>query len=958
MKLMDINQFLQKKLPPPLIDLRFKITSIVNFSNFFSEFIQNFSYISNQKCPFPDHEDSNPSFRAKEDGSYKCYGCGKSGSNIIQFWMHYNSIEDFSLACDRIYRKYVINEIPNEIIEKFHDTLKKDQETIRFLEISRGWHFKIVEHFKIGLYTTEKGIKYITIPIHDEYGYNITILYYNFLHTEGHPKFFYHKDRDNSSQINGLEVMATSKKVYIMEGQPDWLLALSLGLPAITFGSASVWKDSFAKKLRDYDVVIVYDSDDAGKEGARNLCNHLVLSARSIKSVQLPKKDFTEFLHSSGFSLELFTNLELATDYFKIKETRPDVIEKITSGNTEITTLAKAANAEYYGKRLRLIALVSGKEPSPFLIPRKMQMICQDKPTKTKCETCILAKTPEYSQVFSIDPEMKDILTWIIASSKDNSNIYRKTLKVNTRCQVDISIQQMWNVEKVILNNPVAHGKFNDLPERRLAFYFGTGLVPNRHYTFELYSTQHPQDNSVVHVLLSGEPLDTELENYRPVERDLAHLNCFRSEDIPKKFMELHEIISRNITRIWGRPILHLGLDLPFFSPNEFIFSSEFIRRASLDVIVFGDQRCGKGRVAEGLSNYYRFGEVLSGENTSFMNLVGGIESNDTYRGLKWGRIVANNGGVIIIDEASALETDIIAKLSRIRSEGLAELDKYGIHAKALARCSIIWLSNTRGESLSKFNFGVEALKNLIGQPEDIARFDYAIAVRTNEVDPDIINRDVNKVDDIYGDNLHRALILWCKTRRADQVIFTRDALEFAYEGAKILGASYSSEIPLLQVENARIKLAKIAAAIAGRLFSSSDDYQKLIVKREHMEYALQFLNEIYTGEGLGYSSYSSMTRRNNTINYEIIDLIFQPIEKAGLYKGFLTTMLGMDDITIWDLGDATGLNQYDTRRILGQLLREGALQKVGRFYKKSEALIQYIKTRLRKQTERELIGP
>ena len=947
MKLSDVNQFLQRKLPEPLVNIRFKIAASINFEKFYTQFFPNFSFVENQCCIFPGHDDSSPSFRAKEDGSYKCYGCNKSGSNVIQFWMHVNAIEDFKVGCDYVYRKYVINEIDLKVIEAYQENLKKDQETLRFLEISRGWNFKVIEHLKIGL-AVKDDVKLITIPVYDEYGYCITILYYNFLHNEAKPKFVYEKDRDNSSQIYGREVLATSKKIYIMEGQPDWILALSLGLPAITLGSASVWRDSYAKTLKDYDIVVCYDSDDAGEEGARVLCNQLAVHARSIKSIRLPKKDFTEYLHGSGFSLEPFKQLELASEYFKVKVSSPVELSGVKGEEAEVSTLTKAAFAENYNKRLRLIALVSGKEPSPFLIPKQLQMICQDKQTATKCASCALAKTGSYSEIFTIEPTMKDILSWIVASSRDNNLVYRKTLRVNTKCAVDLRVLAMWNVEKIILNNPVAHGKFNDLPERRLAFYFGNGLVPNRHYTFEMYTTQHPTDNSVVHVVISAEPLDTEIETYQAKSEDLKHLKAFQTENIGDKLEELYLIISRNITRIWGRPLLHQALDLPFFAPNEFTFAGEFVRRASLDVMIFGDQRCGKGRVAEGLSGYSKFGEVLSGENTSFMNLIGGIETNDTFRGLKWGRIVANNGGVIIIDEASALQTEVIAKLSRVRSEGLAELDKYGIHAKALARASIIWLSNTRGEPLSKYNFGVEALKELIGQPEDIARFDYVVAVRANEVDPDIINQAVNRMDDLYGEHLHRMLILWCKTRKADQVVFTKEAVERIYEAAKILGSTYSPDIPLLQVENARIKLAKVAAAIAGRVFSCSADYMKLVIDVEHVNFALEFYNKIYSEANLGYLAYSKMTKISEKLDATIVDNILSPLAKVNMLQGFLHALLTMNDITIFDINDATGFNSYETRVILGNLVREGALQKNGKYYRKSSAFIDYIKNKIR----------
>lgn len=39
-------------------------------------------------CPFPDHDDSSPSFSLFDDNGYKCYGCGKHGLGAIDFLVH------------------------------------------------------------------------------------------------------------------------------------------------------------------------------------------------------------------------------------------------------------------------------------------------------------------------------------------------------------------------------------------------------------------------------------------------------------------------------------------------------------------------------------------------------------------------------------------------------------------------------------------------------------------------------------------------------------------------------------------------------------------------------------------------------------------------------------------------------------------------------------------------------
>jgi DNA primase len=37
------------------------------------------------RCPYPDHEDENPSFCVYPDGRFHCYGCGRHG-DVIDLW--------------------------------------------------------------------------------------------------------------------------------------------------------------------------------------------------------------------------------------------------------------------------------------------------------------------------------------------------------------------------------------------------------------------------------------------------------------------------------------------------------------------------------------------------------------------------------------------------------------------------------------------------------------------------------------------------------------------------------------------------------------------------------------------------------------------------------------------------------------------------------------------------------
>jgi DNA replicative helicase MCM subunit Mcm2 (Cdc46/Mcm family) len=163
-----------------------------------------------------------------------------------------------------------------------------------------------------------------------------------------------------------------------------------------------------------------------------------------------------------------------------------------------------------------------------------------------------------------------------------------------------------------------------------------------------------------------------------------------------------------------------------------------------LDILVLGDTRCGKGYVAQGLSRHYGLGDIASGDSCSFAGLVGGLQQIRNSWRITWGLLPLNNNRLVIIDEASSMSPDDIARMSRIRSEGVAEIVKI-IRESTQANTRLIWLANPRsGRPILSYNTGVQAVKELVGAVEDISRFDIVLTLATNEVPSEVINAVVS----------------------------------------------------------------------------------------------------------------------------------------------------------------------------------------------------------------------
>jgi hypothetical protein len=157
--------------------------------------------------------------------------------------------------------------------------------------------------------------------------------------------------------------------------------------------------------------------------------------------------------------------------------------------------------------------------------------------------------------------------------------------------------------------------------------------------------------------------------------------------------------------------------------------------------------------------------------------MVGGVQQlNGKDWAVTWGVVPLNDRRLVVLDEISGLTQEEIAQMSDIRSSGQAKLIKV-VQETTWARTRLLWLGNPRNATMANYTYGVDAIKPLIGNAEDIARFDLAMAVTLFDVPSEIINQPAPAGGEFkYTDEACHALLMWVWTRTADDVVFTPEA--------------------------------------------------------------------------------------------------------------------------------------------------------------------------------------
>ena len=602
---------------------------------------------------------------------------------------------------------------------------------------------------------------------------------------------------------------------------------------------------------------------------------------------------------------------------------------------------------DYYNKEIVIECVISGKGLVPYCVPIKFNIKCfkNSKKDNDTCESCVVAKNQGY---LTIDIKNENILKLIDIPITKLPSVLVDVFGLNTKggCKFTVDTLEMINIERIFIFPITGKEKTKSL-RAHIAYFIGYGLDINKSYKMYGYSTVDPIDSTVTQVFVKAKKLKSDIDGFKLTTDKWKQLNEFcvegnKSEYIFNFLEKLYKYYSHNITNIYSRFDLHLAVDLPFKSALSFDLGNETIDKGWLDIMIIGDTRCGKGFVAEKLARYFGLGEVISADNASFAGLVGGLQQIGRQWAISWGKLPLNNEGLVIIDEASEIQHSDWTRLSRIRSEGIAEIIKINVHMTA-AKTRLIFIGNPINKSIRDYSYGIQCLTEVVKSPEDIARFDYVLVVSHSEVLIDTINEPKTPLKKLFNSDIEHELILWVWGRKKEEIVFSKKAVKLVYVLAVKISKQYSFTIPLIQGENIRIKLAKIAVCFAARVFSNKMGGKILYVKAVHVECAYVFLNLIYKKPASGYYLMSKLeeTSKIKPENFEKIEKYFNAYRnKYEICKCLLIN----NNITVTDISEHLNQPKEIAREIVSVLLKYNCVIKKFTYYIKTPEFTDWLK--------------
>lgn len=885
----------------------------------------------NISCPW--HDDGNGSMAvALQTGGARCHAssCGKRIGNIVHFESERLGLPEGECA-KILYGQFIQPIFSRKQLNGYKEALTNNDSLLERLGNDTGITPKAARDFSLGW---DELSGRVCIPIFSSYGFATNVRYYKLPSQRNGSTLakIYNAKGYGRLDLFPRQVFSkytSSLPLFWMKAEKDTMLAIQMGLQAfcLTNGEGT-WLDEILELFYDFDIAICGDNDAAGIIAAQKRFADLQTKGKKFyANLRLPfsrvsskLKDFADWVNSDSGSKQAILDLYGKTKRGmgngirkKIPENEPTLRlpERYSEDFQELISIGR--QPKMLNRIVRVRALVSAKSDRTFTLPISLLVSTSGSPKRE----------------FQI-PVGRELLRLVRCSDDAAERFIKSDILGNPRCKYEVT-KHITATEIELI--PIVSPEHDSPYVTQRAFYFGDDIQSNVPYELEIIPTSEMRTQETVGIVIAASAISKPITSFNLSASELSSLEVFQPEaDIMDNLYTVANDFAGQFSGIYHRPDWHIAAFLSFFCPLNFDFPNEGIQRGWFNTLVLGDTQTGKSEVVKAIRQVTNAGTFVNSENCTLVGLVGGcVKGASGQFMLRWGKIPISNRQLVVLEELSGLSIEEISNLSEVRSSGTARLDKGGLSAETSARTRLICLSNVRGrnKSLASYISGVRAIQDLIGHAEDISRFDLIVTLTDREVGAEVINqpRFFDKSDFLDAE-AWKLLIKFVWSLSIDQIQITTRAYHACLKGAIELSKIYHPSIPLFKAGSGRMKLARIATAIA--CFQFNWDGKQIQVEEGHVVAAIALLKTLFDKPSCGYLEYSEqMHHRENiyeeaNLNTTWIDVIRKPNQSKTLAQYCLHAARFTAD----ELSQVSGTGFTGAEKLIGAMVRSNVLNK------------------------------
>ena len=411
------------------------------------------------------------------------------------------------------------------------------------------------------------------------------------------------------------------------------------------------------------------------------------------------------------------------------------------------------------------------------------------------------------------------------------------------------------------------------------AYVLKKRLESGKKYLITYKLVPHPyKGQQLTMIILDVEEACDSVSNFHITEEVKKNLNKFKNlEGTCKEKLNTLAEMAKAYIGYDGYNTLIQAIDLSFHTVLEFNFGAFKNVRGYLDTLIVAESRVGKSSTAEALQKLYGLGAFtsLAGNSATIPGIIGGsTKVNGNYQ-TRAGLIPMNHRGLVIFEELAKCNTNLVKELTDIRSSNQVRIARVSGTLTLPALVRMITLTNVKNTTnkikpINSYPNGVDILVELIGSPEDIARYDLML----------VLGEQGNRTIDPFWEPInpfepeaYQTRIRWIWSRTVDQIIIDKEIGHYILEKCNELNQEYDSHIKIFGTE-AWKKVTRLAIAIAGYTVSTDETYEKIIITKEHVDTAIDYLISCYDNSTFKLKEYVTTERLYNTIDDDGVKLL------------------------------------------------------------------------------------
>ena len=719
--------------------------------------------------------------------------------------------------------------------------------------------------------------------------------------------------------IPDVAKMRDQSEVLICAGEKDMAIARSLGLNAYTItGGEGRLPSLFGYAFKDKHVYIIYDNDDAGRNGAMKLGRfikefggrpHLVFGHHNVAKEK--GEDLWDYLVKYNKTKEDLLELLYSTE-----EMTEDEIRKEEEKVHPFISLENSVLPEYRNRYVTSLVQVTAVYNNSFGLPNVLEY---EKSPVEGGRPAYNKMAPGFKGIYTVTEDNNEDILYLMDSGLRDIQVQKN---IRDLCKIPPK-------EENVIIRPLSHAtiykstvvNYNDAAPIELDVYTFEPLENGKKYKLIYKTVQHPlRQQELVLIAKRVENIENDLQDFKITNEVKKRLSVFQQQKDESVDAAMERLFQYDKGYIGGEAQKDIAqtVDLVYNSPLQIKVGTRYIRGA-IDAFMVGETRTGKSKTSKIKRDLYDLGSIINLGTTTVAGLIGG--TNKATNRTKIGLLPREHKNLVVLEEFSSMQDNTFIKaMTEIRSSNQIRIVRVDSDLRVPCTLRMLTISNPKteggntGKSLNSYPNGIAVILELIQSPEDVARYDFFTVIPEPEEYISFLEEEFETLPKEY----YKDRVRWVWTRKPDDVVMDVEVQKHLWSVSKDLNEKYNTHVRLFGTE-AWQKVARVAVAVAGMLVSTSPDFNKIVVHKEHIDWAKNFFIRLYDNSVFKLSQFVNEQRKYTKIDEDLLKDLQDMYVKHSTLFNFLETTSGVTRATLRDI---SGMNNEEFSILLNEMAR------------------------------------